>query len=181
MAAAIHRPSQPHEYPGELERDLVTRNGGTVHLRPIRPADAPRLVEFHSQLSPRSVYLRYFTAHPTLSAVEVERLATVDYWDRLALIAEDGDRMIAVGRYDRLDHGEEAEVAFVVADDYQRHGIGSLLLEQLAIAARERGITAFRAETLYENRRMLDVFMHSGLEVQSTTDHGVVELRLSIC
>ena len=181
MAVALQPVAQRHEYPAELERDVRTRDGGTVHLRPIRPTDAQRLVEFHSGLSRRSVYLRYFTAHPTLSAAEVERLVTVDYWDRLALVAEDGDRIVAVGRYDRLDRGQEAEVAFVVADDYQQHGIGSILLAELAAAARDRGIVAFRAETLYENRRMLDVFMHSGLRVESTTDHGVVELRLSIC
>jgi len=181
MAAAVHGAPQPHEYPAELECDLATRNGGTVHLRPIRPSDGPRLVDFHSRLSARSVYLRYFTAHPTLSPTEVERFATVDYWDRLALVAEEGGGIIAVGRYDRIDDGKEAEVAFIVADESQQLGIGTILLEQLAIAARKRGIDTFVAETLYENRRMLDVFMHSGFEVHTTTDHGVVELRFSIC
>ena len=74
----------------------------------------------------------------------------------------------------------EAEVAFVVADDYQHHGIGSLLLDELVQAARERGIRTFLAETLSENRTMLDVFFHAGFEVRTNTEYGTVSLRFDI-
>jgi GNAT superfamily N-acetyltransferase len=71
-------------------------------------------------------------------------------------------------------------VAFVVADEYQHHGIGTRLLELLAEAARQRGITAFFAQTLAENRRMLDVFFHSGYPVTTQSDGELVELRFPI-
>jgi GNAT superfamily N-acetyltransferase len=158
------------------------RSDGDVcfHLRPIRPDDAIRLVAFHQHLSPRSVYLRFFTFHPVLSKAEVDRFTHVDYRNRLALVAEKGDQLIAVGRFDRRQGATEAEVAFVVADEYQHHGIGSLLLDELAKAARRRGIRTFRAETLCENHAMLDVFRHAGFPVTSEIDFGTVTLRFPI-
>jgi GNAT superfamily N-acetyltransferase len=85
-----------------------------------------------------------------------------------------------VGRYDSAPGDTEAEVAFVVADEFQHHGIGALLLDELARAAWARGITSFRAETLCENRAMLDVFHHSGFPVTSSVEYGTVTLRFPI-
>lgn len=184
--AAFTHTNQPaeanasYEYPAALERDVVSEGNLHYHLRPIRPDDAERLVEFHNQLSPHSCYLRFFTFHPTLSPKEVERFTCVDYFDRLALVAEVDGALIAVARFDRHEGTPEAEVAFVVADDYQHHGIGSLLLDELVLAARERGITTFLAETLSENHAMLDVFLHAGFEVQTDTEYGTVYLRFDI-
>ena len=172
--------ADPHGYPHGLERDVVTEDGLRYRVRPIRPDDASRLVAFHGQLSTRSVYLRFFTVHPTLSETEVRRFTTVDYVDRLALVAMVEDRLIAVARYDRAPGATEAEVAFVVADDYQHHGIGSTLLDDLADAARARGVTAFRADTLAENHAMLDVFRHTGFPVSAHTEYGTVTLRFPI-
>jgi GNAT superfamily N-acetyltransferase len=85
-----------------------------------------------------------------------------------------------VGRFDRIAGTSDAEVAFVVADDYQHHGLGSLLLDELARAARARGIETFLAETLCENKAMLDVFHHSGFDVSTKIDYGTVWLRFGI-
>ena len=172
--------ADPHGYPHGLERDVVTEDGLRYRVRPIRPDDASRLVAFHGKLSTRSVYLRFFTVHPTLSETEVRRFTTVDYVDRLALVAMVEDRLIAVARYDRAPGATEAEVAFVVADDYQHHGIGSTLLDDLADAARARGVTTFRADTLAENHAMLDVFRHTGFPVSARTEYGTVTLRFPI-
>ena len=145
----------PPGYPRELERDVVT-GGLHYRVRPIRPDDGKPLVQFHARLSPRSVYLRFFSAHPVLSEKEVTRFTAVDYDARLALVATADDHLIGVARYDRAPGASEAEVAFVVDDEYQHHGIGSELLDELADAALARGVTVFRAETLAENRTMLD-------------------------
>jgi len=170
----------PPGYPFDLERVVHGADGLTFALRPIRPDDADRLVAFHRQLSPHSVYLRFFTFHPTLSEAEVRRFTLVDYVDRLALVAEMEDRLIAVGRFDRFPGTAEAEVAFIVADEFQHHGIGTLLLDELAKAAWERGIQTFTAQTLAENRTMLDVFRHTGFAVSTTIEYGTVVLRFPI-
>ncbi len=168
------------DYASELERDVVSDGYLRYHVRPIRPDDAPRLVAFHNHLLPRSVFLRFFTFHTELSPKEVERFTCVDYVNRLALVAEIEDRLIAVGRYDSAPGETEAEVAFVVADDFQHHGIGALLLDELVRAAWQRGITSFRAETLCENRTMLDVFRHTGFPITSTVEYGTVTLHFPI-
>jgi GNAT superfamily N-acetyltransferase len=170
----------PPNYPSDLERKVVLSDGTRCDLRPIRPDDAELLVDFHEHLSSRSSYLRFFTFHPTLSVGEVERFTSVDYLDRLAFVVEVDGELVAVGRFDRHVGTPEAEVAFVVADDYQYHGLGSLLLDELAQAARDRGITTFLADTLSENHAMLGVFRHSGFEISSNTEYGTVALRFGI-
>ena len=170
----------PPKYPRELGAQVILSDGTWCIVRPIRPEDAERLIRFHRHLSQRSTYLRFFTVHPTLSADEVKRFTIVDYQDRLALVVERDEELIAVGRFDRIVGTPEAEVAFVVTDDYQHHGLGSLLLDELARAARARGIKTFVAETLCENKPMLDVFHHSGFDVSSQIDCGTVRLRFGI-
>jgi GNAT superfamily N-acetyltransferase len=179
-AGPVAPPADPPAYPSDLERDVVSDASTRYHLRPIRPADAPGLIAFHHHLAARSVYLRFFSFHPELSAREVERFTCVDYIDRLALVAELDGRLIAVGRFESGPGETEAEVAFVVSDEFQHHGIGTVLLAELATAARERGILAFRAETLVENRAMLDVFHHSGFPVSSSVEFGTVTVRFPI-
>jgi GNAT superfamily N-acetyltransferase len=151
-----------------------------VTLRTIRPDDASRLIDFHQQLSARSVYRRFFFVHPVLSATEVERFTCVDQIDRLAIIAEDGGRLIAVGRYDRSPDSTDAEVAFVVADDCQHHGIAMTLLKALAEAARDHGISTFVAYVLPENHEMLGVFRRSGFPMGRAVEDGVVTVRLDL-
>jgi GNAT superfamily N-acetyltransferase len=167
-------------YPGELERSARTRSGTVVLVRPIRADDEARLVAFHSALSARSVYLRFFGIHPVLTEREVERFTHVDYLDRLALVVELDGRLLAVGRYDRPPGSDAAEVAFIVDDEYQGQGLGTLLADELARAARERGITQFFAETLPDNTGMLEMFQGMGFPVRCTFEDGVVKVRFPI-
>ena len=88
--------------------------------------------------------------------------------------------IVAVGRFDRLPGTDDAEVAFVVADEWQGHRVGTYLLEQLAHRARAEGITRFVAEMLSENHRMRQVFGRSGLLVGSATEAGVVHVVLDL-
>ena len=172
-------PVMPH-YPGELVADDQLADGTVVHIRPIGPADEAGLRAFHDALSSSTVYLRFFSLHPHLSDREVTRFTHVDYQNRLALVVETGGRMIGVGRFDRLAPSDEAEVAFVVADDFQHHGIGHLLLRHLVEAARPRGIRCFVADTLAGNRAMLGVFLHSGFDVEVSENRGTVHVAFPI-
>lgn len=168
------------EYPVHWVTDAVLSDGGTVHIRPITPDDGEALLDFHSRLSPETTYYRYFSPHPELSTREVERFTHVDHDTRVALVGELLGKIVAVGRYDRLDDTNVAEVAFVVADDHQGRGLGTLLLEQLAAAARERGINRFVADTLPDNRRMIQVFRDAGFDVSQRFEEGAVRVELAI-
>lgn len=166
--------------PPYWECDVVLADGGTVHVRPISPRDADHLRAFHARLSDETVFLRFFSTKPTLSAEEVERFTHVDNHGRVALVAELGDRIVGVARYDRESAAESAEVAFVVGDEDQGRGIGTVLLEHLAAAARERGITRFVAQTLAQNYRMLGVLRAAGFAEQTCFEDGVVHVELVI-
>lgn len=167
-------------YPEYWEADVVLRDGGTAHLRPIRPEDAAALQAFHAGQSQASIYMRFFSFKPKLSGKEVRRFTEVDHVNRVAFVITIGGEIMGVGRYDRLDDPTEAEVAFNISDKHQGRGIGSILLEHLAVAARENGIRRFTAEVLPENRKMLMVFADAGYDLTRQFDDGVVSVEFNI-
>jgi len=171
--------ANPPGYPVEWEADVVLTDGGVAHLRPIKPTDAGMLVAFYDRVSPESKYLRFFAPYPKLSDRDVVRFTQVDYVDRVALILTVGDQMIAVGRYDRTED-DQAEVAFLVEDAHQGRGIAQLLLEHLADAARERGISCFVAEVLAQNRRMAQIFADAGYRMRKGIEDGVLFVEFPI-
>ncbi|MFC5379752.1 GNAT family N-acetyltransferase [Aquipuribacter nitratireducens] len=181
-------PAAAPPYPGHWEADVVLRDGGVAHVRPIRPDDAPRIERFHAQQSPRSIYFRFFAPMPRISAADLARFVTVDHVRRVALVATVRDEIIGIGRYEGLgDHPdsadgpvETAEVAFNISDAHQGRGIGSVLLEHLAAAARENGVRRFVADVLPANQKMLGVFREAGYEVSHHLDDGVIEVGFDI-
>jgi acyl-CoA synthetase (NDP forming)/RimJ/RimL family protein N-acetyltransferase len=170
----------PFDYPKWWEADVVLSDGGTVHLRPILPSDADALLAFHGRMSERTRYLRYFGAYPQIPPRDLQRFTTVDHHDRVAFVALLGDDIVAVARYERIDKGPSAEVAFVVEDRHQSRGLGPIFLEHLAAAARERGIERFVAEVLAENAAMLGVFRAAGYHVVRAMEEGVFHLEFAI-
>jgi RimJ/RimL family protein N-acetyltransferase len=131
-------------------------DGRVVTIRPIRIDDRERLQASHGRLSEESRYRRFLSAKPQLTAADARYLVEIDGCDHFALVATvaqaDGESIIAVARFVRLDEDPgAAEFAIVVGDDYQRGGLGAELLGRLADAAVERGVDRFRATMLTEN------------------------------
>lgn len=170
---------EPPAYPRHWEADVVLRDGSTAQLRPIAPHDGEGLTAFYSRVSEQSKYFRFFAPYPVLSERDVERFTHVDHVRRVAFVMTRADDIIAVGRYDAVDDNE-AEVAFLVQDDYQGRGLGQLLLEHLAEAGRERGIERFVAEILPENTRMIQVFREQGYAVADDLEDGVLRMEFPI-
>ncbi len=166
-------------YPAHWEADVVLRDGGTAHLRPILPVDADLLRRFHSRLSDETIYNRFFSLYRSLSDKDIGRFTVVDHHDRVALIATIGGEMIGVVRYERTGP-DEAEVAFNIEDAHQGRGLGSVFLEHIAAAARESGISRFVADVLPTNRAMLRVFSDAGYVVDQGFDDGVVRLSFEL-
>lgn len=167
-------------YPRDLERDLTLKGGIRVHLRPIRPEDAPRLQALYDRLSRDTAYQRFFTVMKRLPPDWAQILATVDYRRRLALVVEfetvAGPELVAVGRYEPTDEPDTVEVAFVVQDPWQNKGLGTVLFEEVLRAATARGVRRFRAWVLADNRRMLDLIRRLGIIKGRKTEQGVAEL-----
>ncbi|WP_018134397.1 GNAT family N-acetyltransferase [Acaricomes phytoseiuli] len=175
-----YRDEYPHQYPHHWEADVVLRDGATAHVRPICADDAEGVQHFHLGQSPDSIYMRFFTHKSQLSDRELRRFTQVDYRNRVAFVITVASKIIGIGRYDRLADLKQAEVAFNIADAHQGRGIGSILLEHLAAAARENGVTRFSAEVLPGNRKMLTVFAEAGYEVSRHFDDGLISLSFDI-
>lgn len=168
------------DYPRELERSVTLRDGSRVRIRPIRPEDADRLIEFFGRLSQHTAYQRFFTVMKRLPPDWAKILAAVDYRRRLALIAEHaGLDLIGVGRYEPTEREDTAEVAFVVQDGWQGHGLGKILLLDLLAAAQARGLHRFRALVLADNARMLGLLARY-TDIQSRKiESGVVKITFT--
>ncbi|HEX9818413.1 MAG TPA: GNAT family N-acetyltransferase [Methylomirabilota bacterium] len=161
---------------------MALRDGTRVRMRPIVPGDAPKLVALYDRLSRDTRYHRFFSAMRRLPPDWARFLANVDYRTRLALVAEspdDAEALIAVARYEPAGAPDTAEVAFVVQDDWQDRGLGSVLFGELLRAAAANGIRRFRAWVLADNRRMLDLIARFGRIEQRTLEQGVVELTFA--
>jgi GNAT superfamily N-acetyltransferase len=140
------------------EHDAVRlRDGAEVVIAQLTPADAPMLADAFAQLSEESRRLRFLGPKPTLSASELRYLTAVDGHHHVALAAIDpaSGRGVAIARFIRdPENPGRAEVAVTVADDWQRRGLGRLLLERLSDRARAEGVRRFTALVSAENRNM---------------------------
>ena len=139
--------------------DYTLRDGTRVEIRHIQPDDKARLAVAHGRLSEETIRRRFLAAKPHFSAAELRYLTEVDGVRHVALVAvlaDDPDTLIAVGRYVVLpDAPDTAELAVVVGDPFQGQGLGRRLTELLADEARERGVRRFAATMLADNRAAL--------------------------
>ncbi|HEY5187788.1 MAG TPA: GNAT family N-acetyltransferase [Solirubrobacteraceae bacterium] len=168
-------------YPADREADIVLRDGSTVHVRPVRAEDRESVYAFLAGISQESIGFRFFAAANLKWATNWT--VDVDYSARFGLVAETGSpsRIIAHGAYIGID-AERAEVAFLVADEWQGRGIATILLAHLADVAERHGFETFTAEVMPANHRMIQVFRESGfaVAVRSTRDAIKIEFPLSM-
>lgn len=156
----------------------MLRDGSTVHVRPVLPADRRALERFLAGLSEESQVLRFFAPLKDVS-MAARKFTEVDYRDRHSLVAMRGgdEEIVAHGFYALVRPGQ-AEVALAVADSLQGTGLGTILLGHLAAAAAAAGIAVFTAEVMVENHRMLTVFRESGFPVSVRSSQGVMSVEM---
>jgi acetyltransferase len=173
------RPAPPG-YPTDLARMALLRDGTPVFIRPIRPDDAPRLIDAYSRLSKQSAYQRFFTLRRRLPSDWARHFADVDYQGRLALIADretvDEPELIGVARYESAQDHDLPELALVVQDGWQGKGLGALLLNEILGAGQARGHRRFRALVLADNNEMLTLLDRHTEIKERTIEDGIVAL-----
>lgn len=157
-------------YPSHLVQRLTLADGTVATIRPIRPEDAGIEQEFVRNLSDESRYFRFRDVVRELSPHMLAQLTRVDYDRHLALIAvtEHGGRekQIGVARYVLDADRSRCEFAIVVADDWQRKGLGSRLMEALMAAARAAGMREMYGEVLAGNRKMIEFAARLGFQAR---------------
>lgn len=181
-------------------RTIELSDGTKLQLRPIVPEDEPLLHEAVASMSERTVYFRFFSPIKRMSDAMAHRLAVVDYHDRFALVATterpsgqqsagagsasltglSRQRIVGVARYDRARDTDVAEVAVAVIDEFQRRGLGGVLLAELARVARAQGIKSFQLIVLPENSQMLGLLRKMGWIHQARLNGGVYEISFDL-
>ena len=154
-------------------------DGTTVEIRPAGPGDFDAVKAMHQAMSPDSTYMRFFNISRLAAETEARRICQDPAPGRMALLALAGDEVVGVASY-VSEVPEQAEVAFAVADHMHNRGVATLLLEHLVSFARSHQITTFTAETLTENKAMLNVFADAGLPVERHYEDGVFKLTFPL-
>jgi acetyltransferase len=175
-------------YPRQYVTTLRLRDGSAVTVRPIRPEDEPLLVAFHGTLSERSVYLRYLHPVGLSQRVAHERLSRIcfpDYDREMVLVAERGTagapEIIAVGRLSRLRWTDSAEFSVLIADRWQRRGLGTALLKELLEVGRRERLGRIVGYISAENPEMLRVSRNAGFQSRRDPDDpAIVEVWLDL-
>jgi len=184
----LHPPeSAIRPYPAQYSRPWKFEDGQEVLIRPIRPEDEPLMVRFHGKLSERSVYLRYFHLLNLDERVSHQRLIRIcfnDYNREIALVAvrfgplAHEAEILAVGRLVKAHAANEAELAVLIADEVQGHGLGTELWRRLVEIARAEKLDRATAEILPENLQMIEICRLLGFRLEQDPDviHAVLDL-----
>jgi acetyltransferase len=176
-------------YPMQYASPWAMPDGTAVTIRPIRPEDEPLMVDFHSSLSERSVYLRYFHAMQLPKRIAHDRLTRIcfiDYEREMALVVLHHDpetgkpEILAVGRLIKVHGRREGEFAVLVSDSWHHRGLGFELLKRLVDIGRDEGLTRIFGEILPENRDMLRVCDKLGFRRHFSADEGVVRADIEL-
>lgn len=121
-------------------------------VRPLAPGDADRLVRMFSRLSNETVYRRFFTSMTKLDSRMLGALTAVDHDRHEALVVAVGGEIVALASYHRgVDDPATADVAVLIEDGWQHHGLGRVLMRRLTRLARSRGVVQFHADVLADN------------------------------
>ncbi|MFP4164714.1 MAG: GNAT family N-acetyltransferase [Chitinispirillaceae bacterium] len=162
-------PAGGTQYPREYETVRTLADGTKLFFRPIRPSDTKSLRDMFYALSEQSIAFRFFEPFKTFPHKFIQDFTTIDFSKDMAIAAiiKDlgGEQIVGVGHYYTTETIKKANVSFVVRDDWQAKGIGTLLLEILTDIARQRGLVGFEGKVLEKNELMLGVFYNSGYKI----------------
>lgn len=171
------------EYPEDLEVHRTTRSGLKVLLRPVRISDEPLLKDFFYSLSDESLYQRFISARKDIPHEMLQEFVVIDYTQKmviLAVLGESGKEIIVgIGQYDLNRDMHTAEIALAVRDEYQKHGLGIVLITYLTHLAKKRGLLGFTAEVLVGNDPVFRLFDRMGFDVEKRNESGIYEMKLS--
>ncbi len=163
------------------------RDGTPLQLRAIRPDDKQRLLDGFHRLSGRSVYFRFMGARHELTPKDLKYFTEIDFRHHIAIVAAlqdpSGEKPIGVGRLIEIQGGAGeriADIAFAVEDKYQSLGAGTVLFEHIVRIARSEGFSRMLADVHTNNHRMLDIFRHSGFDIDSQVESGIEHIELDI-
>ncbi len=171
------------QYPEQLERYRTTRTGLTILFRPVKISDEPLLKDFFYNLSPESLYKRFFSRRQDMPHEILQRFSVIDYTKEMIVLItirqDEKEIVIGMGQYKVNEDTRTAEAAMVIRDDFQNQGVGTELANHLVFLARRQGLVAFTADVFEDNSPMLRIFEKSGFDMERKSEYGVFRLRMN--
>ena len=167
-----------HQRGAAARRCAVSRDGRRVCVRAASPEDLESLRRMFARISPNSMYQRFLSPYPMVPEWALEHAVYVDHHATESLVAVSGGKIVGQAEYVRSEN--EAEVAVVVEDAWQRRGIGTLLLSELAGVAGRRGIEAFTGTVLPENGQMLGLASAARARRRYSAEDGAYQIRVPL-
>lgn len=163
-------------YPEEYETKMKTKDGSTLLVRPIQPTDEEMLSDMFYDLSDQTIINRFFSMLKSMPHRKLQEFCVVDYQAEMSFVVIKGTRprlkMVGVGSYHLDPATHRAEIAFLVADEWQGKGIGTFLMQNLVKVARAKKITGLTAEVLRDNVAMIALMHKSGVPAKSQPVDG---------
>lgn len=151
------------------QKTITLDDGVQITLRPVKPTDEQGIKNLVYALSQETLYYRFMTHSKRFGAKQILDFVYVDHRKNVAIVATvpevQGEEIVGAGRYFLDERSNRAEIAFVVRDEWQGRGIGSMLFNYLVTIARQSGIAGFTAEVLRDNLKMQNILNKSGLKV----------------
>ena len=174
-----------HPYPVDYVRPLQLADGSNIVIRPIRPEDGKIEHDFVRNLSKKSRYMRFMQTLLELTPKMLVRFTQIDYDREMCFIATtqiDGEEVeLGVTRYSITPDGNSCEFALVIADDWQRKGLGFALMKALIHSAREKALLTIEGEVIADNSGMLRLMKRLGFIVKKDMDDfSVVSVTLHL-
>ena len=174
--------NEKNSYPIRFIEPVQLEDGTLIQLRPIHPIDGDQAEAFKGKLSAKSVYNRFLGYIPKISDKLVDRLTNIDYSKEMAIVAEvhhqKEKEVIAVGRIVG-ESSMSAEIAIIIADEWQGKGLGIILTDYLIEVARDMKFEKIYASVFSSNKKMLDILRHKGF-VMTNIDYTSIYAELKL-
>ncbi|NMC09758.1 MAG: GNAT family N-acetyltransferase [Methanothrix sp.] len=174
-------PGRKGEYPEDLETCRTAKGGMRLFLRPVKICDEPLLKDFFYSLSDETMYQRFLSVRKDMPHEVLQDFVAVDYTQKMVILAlteKGGKEIIAgLGQYALNRDMHTAELALVVRDEYQNHGVGRELLSYLTYLAKKQGLLGFTAEVLAGNQPVFNLFSKMGFDVTRKNESGFYDMR----
>ena len=161
-----------------LEGEAYLKDGSVVRLRPVNEKDYEGLKDLYLSLSTESLKMRFSYTPSEEEVCKIVESYLVCSEDEFGIVALLGDKIVGHAVY-RKTSGDSAEVGFVVREEFQGRGLGTILLGALAEIAEKRGIKIFEADVRADNYAIIEVFKESGFPVEITPMDGKIRIRMS--
>jgi len=173
-----------HFYPKEIETIQIFKDDLKVRFRAIKPSDEEQMRRLFYRFSDKAIYYRYFSPIKTMPHAKMQAYVNVDYRDVISVVGVVGEAgnqtLIAEARIAKYPNNPFFDIAFVVDEDYQGHGIATFLFQMLTQLAKERGAVKMTADVLSSNRAMIKVFEKGEYPLNAKLEGGAYELSIDL-